>query len=109
MDCLANLDYPEVSKNQDDLNNLEELSVRKDLDIPRDSEQSKAAKKEHDSKSLAREPKNLLEPKATYLAAVICNLSKSGWKSVWEVYQNQLLQMISMPMQTLEKQSLSWR
>ena len=108
-DSLADLDYPEDSKSQDDLSILKELNVREDLDIPRDSEHSKAAKREHDGKSLAREPKKLLEPKTTYLAAVICILSKSGWKRAWLVYQIQVLQMISMPMQTLEKQSLSWR
>ena len=109
LDYHEDLDYPEDSKSQDDLSILKELNVREDLDIPRDSEHSKAAKREHDGKILATEPKKLLEPKTTYLAAVICILSKSGWKSAWLVYQIQVLQMISMPMQTLEKQSLSWR
>ena len=106
-DYHEDLDYPEDSKSQDDLSILKELNVREDLDIPRDSEHSKAAKREHDGKILATEPKKMLEPKTTYLAARFCNLSESSWKSAWMLYHIQLLQVLSIPRRTLEKQSLS--
>ena len=47
------------------------LNFREDLDITHVSGQSKPSKRKQDRKKLVNEPKKLLEPKATHLAAVI--------------------------------------